>query len=89
MRGGVKEEVHVVVVNPECTVTGHSEEVHSVTFSPDGTRIVSLSRDMRVKMWDAKTGAEVISFVGVHSVQWHDWEFLVTGVCHRVSSEVA
>ena len=61
-----------IVVNPECTVTGHADTVYSVTFSPDGKRIVSLSSDMwdakGVKMWDAKTGAEVISFVGGRSV---------------------
>ena len=56
------------IVNPECTVPGHSDVVHTVTFSPDGERIVSLSNDHLLKMWDAKTGAEVISFVGVRAV---------------------
>ena len=31
---------------------GHSETVYSVSFSPDGKRIVSSSYDSTVKVWD-------------------------------------
>jgi len=48
-----------VVVDPECPVSGHSHEVGAVSFCPDGKRIVSRSKDHRVKIFDAKTGAEV------------------------------
>ena len=47
------------------TLTGHSDTVFSVAFSPDGTRVVSGSADKLVKIWDAATGAEVSSFAGV------------------------
>ena len=46
------------------TLTGHSDWVQSVAFSPDGTRVVSGSQDRLVKIWDTKTGDEVSSFVG-------------------------
>ena len=46
------------------TLTGHSDGVISVTFSPDGKRIVSGSDDNLVKIWDAATGAEVSSHRG-------------------------
>jgi len=46
-----------------CTLTGHSAEVRSVAFSPDGTRVVSGSDDRTVKVWDAQTGKEVIVLV--------------------------
>ena len=49
------------------TLVGHSHIVQSLAFSPDGTRIVSGSFDKLVKIWDTETGAEVSSFVGVHS----------------------
>jgi WD40 repeat protein len=42
-----------------CTLTGHSSLVFSVAFSPDGTRVVSGSRDKLVKIWRSDTGAEV------------------------------
>jgi WD40 repeat protein len=45
----------------ECTLTGHSGEVTSVAFSPDGTRVVSGSWDQLVKIWSSETGAEVCS----------------------------
>jgi WD40 repeat protein len=35
---------------------GHTEPVRSVSFSPDGTRIVSSSFDKAVRLWDAATG---------------------------------
>jgi len=47
------------------TLTGHLDSVYSVDFSPDGKWIVSGSSDELVKIWDAKPGAEVRSFVGV------------------------
>ena len=48
------------------TLKGHSSDVRSVAFSSDGTRIVSTgSNDKLVKIWNAETGAEVSSSVGV------------------------
>jgi len=47
-----------------CTLTGHTGQVRSVMFSPDGKRIVSGSEDNLVKIWDAATGAEVSSYGG-------------------------
>jgi WD40 repeat protein len=46
-------------------LTGHSQAVYSVDFSPDGKWIVSGSADKLVKIWDAEPGAEVRSSVGV------------------------
>ena len=43
----------------ECTLTGHSESVWSVAYSPDGKHIVSGSYDSTVKVWDSQTGTEV------------------------------
>ncbi|KAJ7306929.1 WD40 repeat-like protein [Mycena albidolilacea] len=38
---------------------GHTRCVNSVAFSPDGSHIVSGSRDNTVRIWDSKTGADV------------------------------
>ena len=50
------EKVHVWQVR---TLTGHSQRVNSVAFSPDGKRAVSGSDDKLVKIWSSETGAEV------------------------------
>ena len=47
------------------TLTGHSDRVTTVAFSPDGDRVASGSNDRLVKIWDTATGAEVRSFVEV------------------------
>jgi WD40 repeat protein len=55
-----------IVPKPECPVTGHSKSVMAVSFSADGKRIVSGSADHHVIIWNAQSGTEVSSFVGVH-----------------------
>jgi WD40 repeat protein len=42
-------------------LAGHSDEVRSVAYSPDGKHIVSGSTDATVRIWDAATGKEVSS----------------------------
>jgi WD40 repeat protein len=41
---------------------GHLLDVTGVAVSPDGTRIVSASKDQTVKIWDAATGKEALTF---------------------------
>jgi WD40 repeat protein len=38
---------------------GHTSKVESATFSPDGTRIVTASRDNTARVWDAETGSSL------------------------------
>ncbi|KAE8446724.1 hypothetical protein EG329_011768 [Mollisiaceae sp. DMI_Dod_QoI] len=39
------------------TLEGHTKSVSSAAFSPDGTQVVSGSRDQTVRLWDTATGA--------------------------------
>ena len=39
------------------TLTGHSYDVYSATYSPDGRKIVSASEDTTIKIWNANTGS--------------------------------
>ena len=43
---------------------GHSGQVTSVAFSPDGKMILSGSFDQTIKLWDAATGREIRTFNG-------------------------
>jgi len=40
------------------TLKGHTDKILSVSYSPDGKRIVSGSVDMTVKVWDAASGQD-------------------------------
>ena len=62
-----------------CEVTGHSREVYSVAFSPDGKRLVSGSRDNLLKIWNAATGA-VVSDPGLFLGR----EFLIDNLLVRI-----
>mgnify|MGYP001149382397 CR=1 FL=1 len=47
------------------TLDGHLGAVYSMSFSPDGKRIVSGGiRDSAVKVWDAQTGQETLTLKG-------------------------
>jgi len=46
---------------------GHSSEVTSVVFSPDGKTLASGSDDKTVKLWDVTTGTEIRTLKGYNS----------------------
>jgi WD40 repeat protein len=49
---------------PLAKLAGHTDRVHSAAFSPDGTRIVTASRDGTAKLWDAATGRALANLTG-------------------------
>ncbi len=66
------------------TLSGHTSDVTSVTYSPDGRRIATSSYDMTVKLWETETGQEVFTLRGhtggVNSVAFSpDGQRLATG----------
>ena len=52
------------------TFEGHSEDVFSVAYSPNGTKIISGSGDETIKIWDANTGECLKTLKGHLDIIW-------------------
>jgi len=59
-------------------LTGHTDAGWSVSFSPDGRRVVSVDllddygRGSTVRVWDVESGEEVAQF-RTHRLGWDRW----------------
>jgi WD40 repeat protein len=49
------------------TLTGHTAEISDVSWSPDGTRVVTASLDRTARVWDPETGQTVTTLRGHRS----------------------
>lgn len=47
-----------IVINP----LGHSAKVHNLLFTPDGRRLISVSEDKTIRVWNAETGDMVTKY---------------------------
>lgn len=61
-----EDALHQAVLGSRLRITlrGHTDEVASVAFSPDGKRIATSSLDGTVKIWEAETGTETLTLHG-------------------------
>ncbi|GCL44500.1 serine/threonine-protein kinase [Microcystis aeruginosa] len=67
------------------TLTGHSDSVQSVVYSPDGGYLASGSGDTTIKIWEVATGKELRTLTGhsdpVFSVVYSpDGRYLASGI---------
>jgi WD40 repeat protein len=70
------------------SLTGHTNGVNSVAFSPDGRLLASGSLDRTIKLWEVASGSEVRSLYGqadwVRSVAFSpDGKLLASGSCGK------
>ena len=58
------------VSHVELTLRGHRAWIGHAAFSPDGTRVVTASRDGRGGLWDARTGENIAWLAHDGRVSW-------------------
>jgi hypothetical protein len=63
-RGWEHNYLHTLFHVTHLTFRGHTGQVFSVCFSPDGRRLAGASGDQTVKVWDAQTGQEQLTLKG-------------------------
>ncbi|MEJ2702558.1 MAG: protein kinase [Sedimentisphaerales bacterium] len=63
---------------PEAILTGHSEKVNAVAFSPDGTTLASGSDDTTIILWDSRTEHKITTLAG-HTSDVHCLAFSPDG----------
>ena len=49
------------------TLSGHSDDVHAIAFSPDGSVLASGSHDHTIKLWNLDTGDCAQTLLGHHN----------------------
>jgi WD40 repeat protein len=61
-----EEALRRALVSPpvELTLLGHSGAVYSVEYDSEGNRLLTAGADGTARLWDAKTGEELIRFEG-------------------------
>ena len=64
-------------------LSGHSDSVQSLAFSPDGTLLVSGSADKTIKLWDVQIGGVIKTF---HGHTHHGVSISISADCTTIAS---
>ena len=80
-----EDALHAAVphLRTEHVLVGHEDEIGGMVYSPDGSRLVTTSSDSTARVWDTRTGEQLLLLDG-HEVQVNglayspDGDFIVT-----------
>jgi len=63
---GLAQVLHSALLQSQTrrTLRGHQDYVRSVKWSPDGSKLATASRDETARVWDSRTGSELLTLQG-------------------------
>ncbi len=61
--GGSIEIWDVISGRKMLTLAGHDQGTNDVAFNSDGTQLVSVGQDQKIKLWDLNSGDEILTLV--------------------------
>ena len=64
--GGMQQDANSGQYVSKIELTGHTGQVMSIAFSPDGKKVITGSADDTARMWDAESGKELAMFKEEH-----------------------
>jgi tRNA A-37 threonylcarbamoyl transferase component Bud32 len=70
LRGWEYDYLLTAIYKRQKVLRGHRGPVNSVSFSPDGRRIVSAGSDKTVRVWDIASGREIMTLEGHTGQVW-------------------
>ncbi|BAY03882.1 hypothetical protein H6G54_23250 [Anabaena cylindrica FACHB-243] len=76
--------IHATTVAGILTITGHSNSINSIVYSPDGNTLASAGRDQVIKLWNTSTGGLIKILTGhsdwINSLAYNpDGKILISG----------
>src|SRR5262249_35437047 len=84
----LKAGINATTITPQTTFQGHTDQIGSLMFAPDGRSIVSCSRDGTVRLWSLPApGRPIPLFEAKPADDKNDWWFLEDGK-HVVYADV-
>src|SRR5262249_43019321 len=85
---GLKPGINATTITPQTTFHGHTDQIGSLMFAPDGRSIASCSMDRTVRLWSVLSAVRPIPlFEAKPADDKNDWWFLEDGK-HVVYADV-